>query len=163
MLLPPLVENRLISIESSHGPAARPGGWGPRSRRSAVPVETTWRGRWLGETTRHRGRFGSRFRPAVLFLQARRLPSTFTVSSVGDALDPATRAPVPGTLRRAIQEADATAGRTVDFDPSVFFKASTIALSPAAGQLELSASMTIQGPAAFSAVRPMAEGSTHTV
>ena len=84
-----------------------------------------------------------RLDPTVQPLEGRRLLSAFTVdSTAGDGSS--------GTLRWAIEQANATSGaNTIDFDPTAFATAKTIAL--ASGQLELSNTtgpLTIDGPSA---------------
>ena len=84
----------------------------------------------------------------MLALEGRCLLSMFTVSRIDDAIDPTTLAPANGTLRWAVMQADSAPGSTIVFDQAVFATLTTIALSPGSGQLELSAPLTIEGPAA---------------
>jgi hypothetical protein len=69
-------------------------------------------------------------------LEDRRLLSTFNVTSTADTLD-SNNNPTSGTLRWAVQQADAaTDTSTINFDPTVFATPQTITLLH--GQLELS-------------------------
>jgi hypothetical protein len=87
----------------------------------------------------HRAR--GRFRPDLLALEDRRLPSTFTVTSVADDGS-------SGTLRWAVLSADSAGGsNTVAFAPTVFGTPQTILLSE--GELVLtSGTIAINGPGA---------------
>ncbi len=87
------------------------------------------------------GGFRGRYRPELQALEQRRLPSTFTVTSVADDGS-------NGTLRWAVLSADSAGGsNTVTFDPTVFDTPRTIAL--AGGELILtSGTITIDGPGA---------------
>lgn len=88
-----------------------------------------------------------RLRPAVLYLEERRLLATFTVNSTGDS---GTGSGTSGDLRYCINQANANnQANSIVFDSSVFGTAKTIALT--GGQLELSdtaGTQTITGPAA---------------
>ncbi|WP_165219391.1 Ig-like domain repeat protein [Aquisphaera insulae] len=88
-------------------------------------------------------------RPEILALEDRRLLSNLIVTSAADTLD-AQNNPVSGTLRWAIQQANAaTDPSTIAFAPSVFGTPQTITLKQ--GQLELSnskASISILNQAA---------------
>jgi len=88
-----------------------------------------------------------RLRPAIVHLEGRWLLSTFTVGLADDAINPTTQAPVPGTLRWAVEQADSAPGSTIVFNPAAFAEPTTIALSSGLGQLDLSARVTIEGPA----------------
>jgi hypothetical protein len=85
------------------------------------------------------------------------LLSTFTVTRTVDAIDPKTHAPLPGTLRWAVLQANSAPGSTIVFDPTDFATPTTIALSPGLGQLELGAPMKIDGPAATVTVNAQAQ------
>ena len=126
----------LTSRLSASGCAHHALGWVRRSRRATCSLNRS----------RHRRR--GRLRPGMQHLEGRRLLSTFTVSRADDATEPVTLAPVPGTLRWAVLQADSTPDSTIVFDPAVFATPTTIALSSGLGQLELSAPVTIEGPAA---------------
>jgi hypothetical protein len=78
-----------------------------------------------------------RFRPQLVPLEDRTLPSTFMVLNLNDS--------GPGSLRAAVQAADSTSGASIDFAPSLY---GTITLT--SGQLNLTRSMTIDGPGASS-------------
>jgi hypothetical protein len=80
----------------------------PRGRRAAGPKNPG--------ITRHRDRPRNRLKPGLLALEDRRLLSTFTVTSTGDATDNSGD-PVSGTLRWAAEQAEtATSPVTIDFD-----------------------------------------------
>ncbi len=79
--------------------------------------------------------------PALLCLEPRLNLSTIMVTSAVDSMN-------PGSLRWAVDQADMVPGSTIFFDPIRFSKPTTIALDPNLGQLDLTASMTILGPAA---------------
>src|SRR5262245_35475651 len=97
-----------------------------------------WSGRGRGWRS---GRVRGRFRPVLLELEDRRLPSTSTVSSTADDGG-------SGTLRSAVLAADSTGGsNTIQFAPAVFGVSRTIVLSEGALVLT-SGSITIDGPGA---------------
>ncbi len=105
-----------------------------------------WSGCDRGDAGSERGRrtgltwARGRFRPDLLALEDRRLPSTFTVNSVADDGS-------IGTLRWAVEQANYGSSNTVAFDPAVFGTARSILLSE--GSLLLSSgSITIDGPGA---------------
>jgi hypothetical protein len=85
-------------------------------------------------------------------LEDRRLLATFTVNSTADTLTAGV--PTQGTLRWAIDQANATAGdNTIQFDASAFSTPQTILLTQ--GQLELSqagTTETVTGPSTGVAV-----------
>src|SRR5690348_9805442 len=82
-----------------------------------------------------------RFRPVLLELEGRRLPSMFTVTSTNDNGG-------SGTLRSAVLQADSAGGsNTIAFDPTVFATPQSITLS--GGELLLtSGTITVNGPGA---------------
>jgi hypothetical protein len=73
------------------------------------------------------------FRPCLELLENRTLPSTFLVTNPNDS--------GPGALRAAVGAADSTSGATIDFAANLH---GTITLT--SGQLDLTSSMTIDGP-----------------
>src|SRR5262249_25206201 len=87
-----------------------------------------------------------RLRPEMMPLEDRRLLATFKVNSTADTLTAGV--PTQGTLRWAIDQANATAGdNTIQFDASAFSMPQTILLTQ--GQLELSqagTTETVTGP-----------------
>jgi hypothetical protein len=82
----------------------------------------------------------ARFRPRLESLDARDVPSTFTVTnSLYDGS--------PGSLRWAVGQANANAGDdTITFDATAFQTPQTITL--AEGELQITENLTIQGPGA---------------
>ena len=101
-----------------------------------------------GSAMRARPSDRHRLRPALVELEGRRLLSTITVTSLADTMTGGV--PTTGTLRRAVEQANAATGAsTIDFDLTVFAAPQTITLMQ--GQLELSNTRkaeTIAGPAA---------------
>lgn len=81
----------------------------------------------------------SNSRLSVLELERRLTPTTFTVSTMGDA--------GAGSLRQAIQNANSNAGPDeIQFDPTVFASAQTIALT--SGELSITGPVNVTGPGA---------------
>jgi hypothetical protein len=78
---------------------------------------------------------GQRSRPRLEALEDRWLPSTFTVLNLNDS--------GPDSLRSAVLAADSTSGAVIDFASNLH---GTITLT--SGQLNLTSSMTINGPGA---------------
>ena len=111
----------------------------------------SWWNRKLGRGGESRSvRVRGRFKPGLLELEDRRLPSTFVVSSTADDAS-------AGTLRWAVQQADqAGDGVIIDFSPTVFSTPQTITLSQ--GELTLSSGITVAivgpGPGSADHQRP---------
>ena len=98
-----------------------------------------------GRSGRGRGRRSSRFRPAWLELEARRLLATFTVNTTADGIS---NNPNIETLRAAVLAAGVAGGsNTIAFDPTVFTGGQTVALTE--GELVVAGgNLTIGGPGA---------------
>ncbi len=75
------------------------------------------------------------FRPGLESLEDRTVPSTFRVTNLNDS--------GPGSLRAAVAAADSTSGAVIDFAPNLH---GTIGLT--SGQLNLTSSMSVNGPGA---------------
>ena len=98
-------------------------------------------------TTRLRGRrAGQRLKPILNQLEDRQLLSTFPVTSTADTLDGSGN-PTSGTLRRAVEQADAaTSPSTISFNLPT--SPATITLDQALKPIELSNtsdSITVEG------------------
>ena len=100
------------------------------------------RWRWRG-TVAARTR---RLRPSIMALEGRTLLSTFTVTSTDDSA-PAGN-PTPGTLRWAVQQADANNQADTIVFSSLFNTPQTITLSGGTLQLTDTAKTTLTGPGA---------------
>jgi len=79
----------------------------------------------------------ARFVPRLESLEDRTLPSTFLVTNLHDS--------GAGSLRLAVQNADATSGAVIDFAAGLH---GTITLKESSGQLNVTSNMTINGPGA---------------
>jgi hypothetical protein len=87
-----------------------------------------------------------RLRPSIMALEGRTLLSTFTVTSTDDSA-PADN-PTPGTLRWAVQQADANNQADTIVFASLFNTPQTITLSGGTLQLTDTAKTTLTGPGA---------------
>src|SRR5262249_13045263 len=99
---------------------------------------------WKQEPDAARGRL--RLRPSLVPLEGRTLLSTFTVTSMEDSA-PAND-PTPGTLRWAVQQADANNQTDAIVFSSLFNSPQTIMLASGTLQLTDAAKTTFAGPGA---------------